>query len=167
MAEHIFRVLMVWLDGQEYVRDPLAEEEVTAGKFKVLADAATRRRHRSFLLLAERNWRIELAKRNIKLPPQLAGIVDMPEKMAVDRLLGVQDGKRWRPGIAGLQPAEAHVIRRKVLDRWPTWEVCQEMHITPSSARVYLYEARRKLRACLRAEMTVTLPGDQAMVAQP
>jgi len=163
-VEHVFRVLLVWIDGEEYSHHPSAEEEITAGKFKVLAYQAERKRKtRSFVMVARRNWRVEVATRNVRLPDSLRELSTMPDGMAVDRLLGVQDGKRWRPGIAGLEPAEANVIRRKVLDRWPTWEVSQELHITPGSVRVYLFEARRKLRRLLQAGSTVTLSGDRPL----
>lgn len=144
-----FRVLLVWLYGAEQYRDPDIDEELTPAQLTAFAMAAGRRPY-GFGLVVRRNWRDEYQVRGIKLPYELRYLDKLPPGEAVNRLLGVQQGDRWYPGIAGVEPAEAAVVRRRVIERLSVWQIAKDTHLQPSTVRAYTSEARRKLRELLR-----------------
>jgi hypothetical protein len=144
-----FRVLMVWIDGWEAFADAHLDEELLPEHIIALGTAGAARR-KGFLLLARKNWELEFQARLVRMPRQIQGLFQLPDGQAVDRLIGYEDeGGRWVRGIAGLEPVEERVLRRSVVDRWPTWEIAREMRLQPSSVRAKRSDARSKLRAFL------------------
>jgi DNA-directed RNA polymerase specialized sigma24 family protein len=130
-------VLLVWIDGRLRYLEPSEED----------ASVALPERPKGFLLVAERNWEKEVRARQVKLPTELQRLYRLPDGEAVDRLIGYQEKNgTWHPGIASLLPHEAHVLRRRVLERWQNWEVAEELYVKVGSVYVYLHEARSKLK---------------------
>lgn len=167
MSRGTFRVLLAWVLGELYLA-PDVDEELSGPQIEAFQSAAVRRR-RAFALVVRRNWKLEAATRDLRLPPQLRELWTLPEGAAVDRLIGYQDGERWIPGIAGLEPQESRALRWRVLELESTEHVCRWLGgVPPSAAYKFVSEARRKLRTLFGLEegkipgqAEVSLPGPQ------
>lgn len=145
------RFLLAWLDGRVEFVDPGVEEELTLGQLIALGGAVAQRR-KGFLLLVRRNWELEVTARRVALPHEVRELYRLPEGQVVDRLIGYQDGARWCPGIAGLEPAESRALRWRVLEYRPTADICRWLGCRPRTVYNHVSEARRKLRRCLGLE---------------
>lgn len=140
-------MLMVWIDAVEVYVGATLDDELLPAVVSALEVAASDR-PKSFLLVALRNWELEVVARRVRLPREVRGLFTMPEGEAVDRLLGWEDGGgHWRPGLAGLQPAEARVLRLRVIDRRAVAEVAWALGVRERTVVNHMTEARRKLRA--------------------
>jgi hypothetical protein len=138
-----FRTLLLLLDRDQVYCDPAAEEELSPAQLEALPKVRSRRR--SFLWLARLNWRPVWAGREVDLPRELQQLWAMPEGTAVDRLIGYQDGDRWRPGIAPLEPMEGRALRYR-LEYRSTEDACRWLECKPSAYYKFVSEALRKLR---------------------
>lgn len=145
-----FHPLWVWLDGDEVYADARLAEDFGPEHVAALSHVGAGRR-KGFGLLVRRNWQTEWQTRRLRLPRELdrLGLSQLPDGQAVNRLIGYDDGDRWVPGVAGLEPVESRVLRRSVIDRWATWEIASELKLAPSSVRAKRSDARRKLRTFL------------------
>lgn len=146
MKPGTFRILLVWLDAERVYADAVLEEELLPEHVAAL-DSAGAGRRKGFLLLARRNWELEFQARRVRMPRQVQGLFQMPEGQAVDRLLGHEDGGgKWHPGLAGLQQAEARVLRLRVIDRLAPKDIAWALDVKRGTVDNHLYEAHRKLR---------------------
>jgi DNA-binding CsgD family transcriptional regulator len=141
-----FRVLMVWIDGWEAFADAHLNEELLP-EYIIALDAAGAARRKGFLLLARKNWELEFQARLVRMPRQIQGLFQLPDGQAVDRLIGYEDeGGRWHPGLAGLQQAEARVLRMRIIRRQRVAEVAWALSVRERTIVNHMAEARRKLR---------------------
>lgn len=144
-----FRVLWAFLDGAEEYRGPTLEDEFPAAAL-VAFEAAAVRSQDGFGLLVWRNFGPEWSGRNLFLPAELRDLWRLPKGELVDRLVGYQDGDRWRPGMAGLEPTEGRAFRYRYLQRQSTEDACRWMGVKPGAYYKFASEARRKLRLYLQ-----------------
>jgi DNA-binding CsgD family transcriptional regulator len=141
-----FRVLMVWIDGEEAFADERLDEELLPEHITALGAAGAARR-KGFLLLARRNWELEYQARLVRMPQEIRGLFELPDREAVRRLVGSWDNHdHYRPGLAGLTEIEARVLDLRIVDRRSTAEVGWALDVRDKTVRNHLAEARRKIR---------------------
>lgn len=155
-----FQVLLAWVLGEFYL-EPMATEELSEAQIEAFQSAAVRR-PRSFAVVVKRNWKLEAATRDLRLPPELRELWTLPDGAAVDRLIGYEDGDRWCPGISGLEPTESKALRWRLLEYESTENICRWMKVTPRTVSNYTWEGLRKLRRLFRPEFaTIAREGNR------
>lgn len=152
MRPSSFRLLLVWVDGHRTWTDEDAMQEITEGEAEAL-EAAAAAHADGFLLLGQRNWELEVRTRRVHLPSCVRPLFTMPDGEAVDRLLGWHDRHdRWHPGLAGLQPAEARVLRLRVCERRAVRDVAWALSVRERTVVNHMTEAWKKLDALFGLE---------------
>ena len=167
MKQGTFRVLMVWIDGEEAFADALLDEELRPEAITALGAAGAARR-KGFLLLARRNWELEFQARRCRMPRLQQQMFELPEGEAVGRLIGTWDrGDRFRPGYAGLTEAEARVFEMRVVERRSTAEVGWALDIRDKTVQNHMAKAHGKLRAWFYPPAVVSSASSGAAPALP
>lgn len=125
--------------------------ETLSEQHRLALTNSVRRAKYGWALVVERNWRKEEQTREVHLSGvALRDLWKLEEGQAVDRVLGYDDGNRWIPGIAGLEPAEARVLRYAVVERWGMEAMRGHLQMTSGAIWKAKSEGRRKLREFFR-----------------
>lgn len=143
-----FELLWSWLNGEVLYESPA---ETLSEQHRLALTHSVRRSRYGFALVVERNWRKEEQTREVHLSGvALRDFWRLEEWQAVDRILGHDDGNRWVPGIAGLEPAEARVLRFAVCECWGMQAMKDHLRMTSPAIWKAKSEGKRKLREFFR-----------------